>query len=546
MTSERYVNFKISFQLTCVTCMSLFLIACGGSGETSNALISPTMPTPQIDNRWVLGVFDDESLLKDNCEVPRNGIDNITGEAYPDIVGNSIDEMLWLRSWTNDTYLWFDEVDDNDPVDFSVADYFDQLKTNFRTNSGTFKDNFHFSQSTEEYLTRTQGGITFGYGISWEFIRATAPRSIIVRYTEPDSPADLAGITRGDELLFINTIDFINTQDSDDVSAINAALFPSSTGQSANFTLLKQNGAQTRYQLSARDVALSPVQNSKVLTTDIGQIGYMQFNSHIQSAQRQLISAITLFSQNNIQALVIDMRYNGGGLLSMASQLAFMVTGSSQTDALTFNQLQFNGKHPTFNPITGQRLQATPFYGREIDYNQGVFTANALPSLGLSTVYVLSSSATCSASEAFINGLIGIDIEVVLIGDTTCGKPYGFYPQDNCGTTYFTIQFQGSNQKGFGEYSDGFIPTPVPLFDADVQGCMVEDDFQHSMGDRNEGMLSAAVNHIQTGECPVEPAAKRLSTQISSEQGLRIRTSSSIIDAIILENTINHVITEPK
>lgn len=546
MTSERYVNFKISFQLTCITSVSLFLVACGGSGETNNALISPTLPTSQVDNRWVLGVFDDESLFKDNCEVPRNGIDNITGEAYPDVVGNSIDEMLWLRSWTNDTYLWFDEVDDNDPVGFSVADYFDQLKTDFRTDSGTFKDNFHFSQSTAEYLTRIQGGITFGYGISWEFLRATAPRRIIVRYTEPGSPADLAGVTRGDELLFINTIDFINTQDSDDVNAINAALFPSSTGQSANFTLLKQNGVQTGYQLSARDVALSPVQNSKVLATDIGQIGYMQFNSHIQSAQRQLISAITLFSQNNIQALVIDMRYNGGGLLSMASQLAFMVTGSSQTDALTFNQLQFNRKHLTFNPITGERLQATPFYGREIDYNQGVFTTNALPSLGLSTIYVISSNATCSASEAFINGLRGIDVEVVLIGGTTCGKPYGFYPQDNCGTTYFTIQFQGSNQKGFGEYANGFIPSPAPQFEADVQGCMVEDDFQHSMGNRNEGMLSVAVNHIQTGECPVEPAAKRLSTQISSEQGLRIRTSSSIIDAIILENSINQVITEPK
>ena len=34
--------------------------------------------------------------------------------------------------------------------------------------------------------------------------------------------------------------------------------------------------------------------------------------------------------------------------------------------------------------------------------------------------------------------LAGVDIEVIQFGSTTCGKPYGFYPQDNCGTTYFT------------------------------------------------------------------------------------------------------------
>ena len=330
------------------------------------------------------------------------------------------------------------------------------------------------------------------------------------------------------------------------MDAINAALFPSFTEQSVNFTLLKLNGAQISYQLVAQDITLSPVQNSKVLATDIGLIGYMQFNSHIQSAQRQLITAITSFSQNNIQALVLDMRYNGGGLLSMASQLAFMVTGSPQTDGLTFDNLQFNRKHLNFNPITGQRLQATPFYGREIDYDQGVLTTKTLPSLGLSTVYVLSSSATCSASEAFINGLRGIDIRVVLIGDTTCGKPYGFYPQDNCSKTYFTIQFQGSNQKGFGGYADGFIPTPTPQFEADVQGCVVNDDFQHVLGDRNEKVFSAAIHHMRTGECPVQPSKKELRGRTASEQGLSIRTQASVIDAIILENSINQVITEAR
>jgi hypothetical protein len=65
--------------------------------------------------------------------------------------------------------------------------------------------------------------------------------------------------------------------------------------------------------------------------------------------------------------------------------------------------------------------------------------------------------------------LRGIDVEVVQIGSPTCGKPYGFYPTDNCGTTYFTIQFQGVNNKGFGDFADGFIPTSTPTLPLSYQ-----------------------------------------------------------------------------
>ena len=79
--------------------------------------------------------------------------------------------------------------------------------------------------------------------------------------------------------------------------------------------------------------------------------------------------------------------------------------------------------------------------------------------MNLSRVYVLTGGTTCSASESIINGLRGVDVEVIQIGSTTCGKPYGFYPEDNCGTTYFSIQFKGVNAAGFGDYADGFSPS---------------------------------------------------------------------------------------
>ncbi|MNT09008.1 hypothetical protein D3C72_1437700 [compost metagenome] len=110
---------------------------------------------------------------------------------------------------------------------------------------------------------------------------------------------------------------------------------------------------------------------------------------------------------------------------------------------------------------------------------------------------MLTGPDTCSASEAFINGLRGIDIDVVQIGDTTCGKPYGFYPEDNCGTTYFSVQFQGVNAKGFGDYPDGIVPT-----------CFVPDDFSRALGDPQEARLAAALAHQVSGACPAAPAGR--------------------------------------
>ena len=123
-------------------------------------------------------------------------------------------------------------------------------------------------------------------------------------------------------------------------------------------------------------------------------------------------------------------------------------------------------------------------------------------------MFVLSGPGTCSASEAVINGLRGIDVEVVLVGATTCGKPYGFYPQDNCGTTYNTVQFRGVNAKGFGDYADGFTPANAPgAASTKIPGCAVEDDFAHQFGDPAEARLAAALGYREEGSCPAVTAA---------------------------------------
>jgi hypothetical protein len=104
-----------------------------------------------------------------------------------------------------------------------------------------------------------------------------------------------------------------------------------------------------------------------------------------------------------------------------------------------------------------------------------------------------------------MNGLAGVGVQVIQIGSTTCGKPYGFYPQDNCGTTYFSIEFQGVNAKGFGGYPDGFAPGGSGA--ASFSGCTVNDDFTHQLGDPNESLLFVAqAKAMGSAACVIPPA----------------------------------------
>ena len=137
-----------------------------------------------------------------------------------------------------------------------------------------------------------------------------------------------------------------------------------------------------------------------------------------------------------------------------------MIGNSTLTAGRTFERIVFNDKYPSRNPITNEVLTPTPFHTTSQGFSGA--PGRALPTLNLDRVYVLTGPGTCSASESIINGLRGVNVQVYVIGSTTCGKPYGFYPADNCGTTYFSIQFRGENAANFGDYTDGFSPANQP------------------------------------------------------------------------------------
>jgi hypothetical protein len=253
-----------------------------------------------------------------------------------------------------------------------------------------------------------------------------------------------------------------------------------------------------------------PVKNTATFDVAGTKVGYLTFNSHIKPAETQLIEAISQLQANNIQELVLDMRYNGGGYLTIAAELGYMVAGSV-SEGEVFDALTFNDKYTVRDPINNNILEPSRFSSSAAGFDAPTNPTPAgttLPGLGLARVFILASGGTASASEALINGLRGVDVEVILIGEATRGKPYGWYALDNCGITYSTIQFKGSNAKGFGDYSDGFIPVvSADLSGAEITGCQVADDLSHALGDANEARLAAALGYIETGSCPTDTAS---------------------------------------
>jgi carboxyl-terminal processing protease len=263
------------------------------------------------------------------------------------------------------------------------------------------------------------------------------------------------------------------------------------------------SGETISVDLTSQEITSTPVQSVKAIPLGNSKVGYLLFNDHIATAEAQLIEAFEGFQSEGVTELVLDMRYNGGGYLDIARMLASMIAGQ-EAIGQTFSELKFNSKYPTQNPITGRTLSPSRFASTAPGFV--VSSETDLPLLNLNRVVVISGSGTCSASEAVINGLRGIGVEVILIGDTTCGKPYGFYGIDNCGTTYFTIQFKGVNASGFGDYTDGFSPPGAENVGVEVGGCAVDDDLSQALGNPDEARLATALEYLSSGSCQASAA----------------------------------------
>lgn len=479
--------------------------ACGGGGGRGDGanFINPGGSGNGGGSAWTEGVFLPEGNFQARCENPRSGNDP-DGMPWPDVQGTVLDENNFLRSYSDRTYLWYDEITDRDPGLYSnPLTYFDLLKTDALTPSGNPKDQFHFTFDTDEWIALSESGVSGGYGAEFAILSPAPPRDIVIAFVNPGTPAADNSLQRGTRIVGIDGVDVEN---GNDIDTLNDGLFPATPGETHTFDVIFPDGSPATVTLQSALITSTPVLKTEVLPTPTGDVGYLLFNDHIATAEEQLVDAISTLDAANVSDLVLDLRYNGGGFLDIAAQLSFMIAGPAQTGGRVFELQEFNDKHPSTNPVTGRPLSPVPFHSTTLNFS---LPAGAnLPSLDLQRVYVLTGNGTCSASEAIINGLRGAGVEVIQIGSTTCGKPYGFYATDNCGTTYFTIQFRGVNDAGFGDYADGFIPsvsgTPTG---SQVPGCPVGDDFGSPLGDIGEARLAAALEFRASGACPPAPVS---------------------------------------
>jgi carboxyl-terminal processing protease len=499
------------------------LASCGGGGGDSGTPFAAS-------STWQPNVFQPSGNFDGMCANPRPGTQ--------DRPGTRADENNWLRSWTNELYLWYGEVTDRDPAQYSTVDYFELMKTSQLTPSGQAKDKFHFTYDTAVWQALSQGGVQAGYGVEFELLASRPPRRIVVAYTEPNTTAANL-LFRGDEILQVDGADAINGNTQAIVDTLNNGLFPDAVGESHSFLVRDIAGATRTVTMSSATITKVPVPISTTLSTASGPVGYLQFNDHIATAEDDLEAAISSLRTQNITDLVLDLRYNGGGYLDMASELAYMIANTTLTSGRTFERIVFNSKHPSRNPVTGETLAPTPFHSR----SQGFVGSpgRILPTLNLNRVYIITGPGTCSASESIINSLRGVNIEVYIIGSTTCGKPYGFYPTDNCGTTYFSIQFRGENAASFGDYSDGFSPANTSgTRGTSVPGCSVADDFTHPMGDPAEARIAAALAFRASNNqvCPAasgesDPRLSKASIWNDAEDGLAVSKPAALTNRII-------------
>lgn len=479
--------------------LSILLAACGGGGGGSGGGNGSSTDSIAPSSRYAQQCAPDNPYRADAQSTPS--------------IGSLATEKQWIRSYFNEAYLWYDAVPtvnaassayvgsltsyDGNGVPMPLSNYFQALKTTTTSASGSKVDKFSFAYPTAAWNALSQSGTEAGYGIEWMRYRSATPRSWRVAMVQPGSPAATAGIQRGDTLVSVDGVDFVTDSTANGVTVITDGIFPRAGAQHTLVLSRTGTGNQTHVLTASSSVAIDPVPLVTTFTSGANNIGYMVFTDHIVPSEQKLIDAVTTLKNAAITDLVLDLRYNGGGYLYIASEVAYMIAGANQVSGKVFDRTVYNAKRTAEN-------YSTPFYSTAciLNSNYRCTSSQPLPTLNLRRVFVLTQRDTCSASEAIINGLAGADVQVIQIGTTTCGKPYGFTAQDNCGISYFPIEFKGVNNKGFGDYTDGFSPVQTGASGTSLLGCTATDDLEHALGDLSETMLHTVLYRIENGNCP--------------------------------------------
>jgi len=367
-----------------------------------------------------------------------------------------------LYTW----YLWNDLL----PANLSIADYsspeqlVDQVTEQFGpqdANGGPI-DRFSSVGSAVADAQFFGEGQYEGFGFSWRLLGNDDLRIIRVF---SGSPADLGGLGRGQLVLRINGRTVADITANEGVSsALNSSTI--------EFQMQRVDASIFTVSITEDVVTIDPVPQWRVIDAGNGRnVGYIEFAQFISTANPVFETVFSEFRAASVNDVIIDMRYNGGGLVSTANLMGDYLGGSIAQN-LVFSSTEFNADRAAAN-------------------NSTEFFALLGNSLSLSRLVVIASSGTASASELVTNGMIP-HVDVAIVGENTFGKPVGQIGLEFCDKILRPTSFKIANADGFGDYFDG-LPVDCPAI----------DDLSVAVGDDLDPRMVAAMTYLDTGACPV-------------------------------------------
>jgi len=389
----------------------------------------------------------------------------------------------------NDSYLWADQM----PAAIDLDDYLDEeeLLNELRYQPA---DRYSFITTLEAEEAR-QSNTMVGLGVSLQL--NTTEDAYIVRYAYENSPAWNAGLRRGHQIVALDGEPVAELVDAMDAGALTwrEVIKPAEVGVSLQMSWLDTQAELQRAEVVKDAIVTNRVHGDSLLNTDVGTVGYFAFTSFTEASAAELRQVFEQFSAEGVDELILDLRYNGGGRISVAQQLASSVAGENTVDEV-FVSYRHNSTYT--------------------DRDSSIGFTNPGEALDLSRVIVLTGEGSCSASELVINSLQPF-IGVTVIGETTCGKPIGMYLHEFCDKVLYPIEFQVVNAFEEGDYFDGLTPD-----------CVVADTPRYPWGDVRDSQLAAALDYLQTGSCPAVAGKPAQLSPVKLQQSVAIYPDSDL------------------
>jgi len=396
-----------------------------------------------------------------------------------------------MRQW----YYWHDMM----PV-IKKEDYKDPYELLEAMRYKTL-DKWSFVADYDEFTAEMQGEFV-GHGIRIGVDDDLKARIAMI-YSK--SPLYAQGVRRGWIVKSVNGINIAQTLIDGDATAYNNAMGPGTAGITNKFVFVKPDLTEVEISSTKSSFITNSVIHFDTLKLSSGITGHLVFESFIEPSPKELAIAFDFFEASDIKELILDLRYNSGGYLSVANTLAGEILGKTQAGTgSVFTTLKYNNKNQ--------------------DQNYSFKIENSQNSLSLTRVVVISSRRTASASEAVMNGLKPY-MNVISIGDTTSGKPVGMngWPVAEK-YFYWPITFKVVNKNNEGDYFEGIPPDKL-----------VPDDITHDFEDRNELCLKEAINYLEKGSFSSKRASAFYSYPQYSEKpewmknGFLLDNESSIV-----------------